>query len=392
LEVSVTNPKERHSRTRGAARLRGSISHFSNRLQQTDDLAAEIVDTVRESLLVLDADLRVVSANRSFFRMFKVTPKETQGQSLYSLGKGQWDILKLQELMETLLQKNSAVEAYEVECDFPAIGRRVMCLNARKIRRKGQHAQTILLAIEDITDRREAEQQRQRARVYAENIVETVREPLLILDREFRVVSANRSFYTTFQVTRDETENKPIYELGSKQWDIPTLHLLEQFASKHNEIRDVEVTHDFPRIGPKTMLLNARRILEQAGQRQLILLAMDDITARKCAEEALFQEKERAEVTLKSIGDGVITTDAEGVVQYLNPVAATLTGWTADEARGQPLATVFHIVDENHGPAPDPVAPHHSHQARWEGVLHPGLRGAHPAPRRADPGGGTGVP
>ena len=133
--------------------------------------------------------------------------------------------------METLLQKNSTVEAYEVECDFPVIGRRVMCLNARKIHRKGQQAQTILLAIEDITDRKEAEQQRQRARVYAENIVETVREPLLILDREFRVVSANRSFYATFQVTPDETENKPIYELGDKQWDIPTLHLLQQIIS-----------------------------------------------------------------------------------------------------------------------------------------------------------------
>jgi len=332
------------------------MSRSSNRVRQPDDLAADIVDTVREPLLVLDSDLRVVSANRSFFRKFKVAPEETQGQSFYSLGNGQWDILKLQELMETVLHKNSAVEAYEVDCDFPVIGRRMMCLNARKIHRKGQHAPSILLAIEDITDRKEAEQQRQRARVYAENIVETVRESLLILDREFRVVSANRSFYATFQVTRAETENKPIYELGNRQWDLPALHLLEQIISTHNEVRDVEVTHDFPRIGHKTMLLNARQILEQAGQRQLILLAIEDITARKCAEEALFQEKERAEVTLKSIGDGVITTDAEGMVQYLNPVAATLTGWTAEEARGQPLATVFHIVDESHKPAPDPVA------------------------------------
>jgi PAS domain S-box-containing protein len=355
LEVFVTTPKEPLSRTRGAARLRDSISRSSNRAHQPDDLSADIVDTVREPLLVLDADLKVVSANRSFFRKFKVAPEETEGRSLYSLGSGQWDILKLQELMETLLQKNSTVEAYEVEYDFPVIGRRVMCLNARKIHRKGRHAQRILLAIEDITDRKEAEQQRQKARVYAENIVETVREPLLILDREFRIVSANRSFYATFQVTREETENKPIYELGSKQWDLPALHLLEQLTSTHNEVRDVEVTHDFPRIGRKTMLLNARKVLEQAGQRQLILLALEDITARKRAEEALFQEKERAEVTLKSIGDGVITTDAEGVVQYLNPVAAALTGWTVDEAQGQPLARVFHIVDENHNPAPDPV-------------------------------------
>jgi diguanylate cyclase (GGDEF)-like protein/PAS domain S-box-containing protein len=352
----MTTPEKPRSRARGVARLRDSISQSSKQVQQPDDYAAEIVDTVRESLLVLDGNLRVISANRSFCRTFKVTPEETKGQSFYSLGSGQWDILKLQELMETLLQRNPTIEAYEVECDFPLIGRRVMCLNARKIHRKGQQAQTILLAIEDITDRKEVEQQTQKARVYAENIVETVREPLLILDREFRVVSANRSFYSTFQVTRDETENKPIYELGDKQWDIPALHLLEQTISTHNEVRDVEVTHYFPRIGYKTMLLNARKILEQAGQRQLILLAIEDITARKRAEEALFQEKERAEVTLKSIGDGVITTDAEGVVQYLNPVAATLTGWTVDEARGQPLTRVFHIVDEDHNPAPDPVA------------------------------------
>jgi PAS domain S-box-containing protein len=249
--------------------------------------------------------------------------------------------------LETLLQKNSTVEGYEVECNFPVIGRRVMCLNARNIHRTGIQAQMILLAIEDITDRREAEQQRRSARVHAENIVETVREPLLILDREFRVVSANRSFYATFQVARDETENKSIYELGGREWDIPEMHLLEQMISTHDDVRDVEVSHDFSRIGHKTMLFNARQIREQGGQRQLILLAIEDITERKHAEEALFQEKERAEVTLKSIGDGVITTDAEGAVRYLNPV---------DEAYGQPLATVFHIVDENHNPAPDPVA------------------------------------
>ena len=78
----MTTPKEPRSRTRGAARLRDSTGQSSHRVPQPDDLAAEIVDTVRESLLVLDADLRVVSANRSFFRTFQVAPEETQGQKL----------------------------------------------------------------------------------------------------------------------------------------------------------------------------------------------------------------------------------------------------------------------------------------------------------------------
>ncbi|MFC1610474.1 EAL domain-containing protein [Myxococcota bacterium] len=328
----------------------------SNWTHQPDDLAADIFDTVREPLVVLDVDLRVVTANRSFFRTFQVGPEETEGKAFHSLGDGQWDIVKLEELLQTLLQKNSTVEGYEVECDFPVIGRRTMCLNARLVHQKRPQAQTILLAIEDITDRRGAEQQRRSARVYAENIVETVREPLLILDHEFRVVSANRSFYATFQVTRAETEKKSIYELGDEQWNIPTVHRLEEIILTHHDVRDVEVVREFPRIGHKTMLLNARRFPEPGGHRTFTLLAIEDISARRYAEEALFAEKERAEVTLQSIGDGVITTDAQGVVQYLNPIAAKLTGWTLDEARGQPLVKVFHIVDENRKVASDPVA------------------------------------
>ena len=121
---------------------------------------------------------------------------------------------------------------------------------------------------------------------YAQNIVDTVREPLLILDATLRVRSANRAFYQTFQVSASETEGRLIYELGNGQWDIPDLRtLLEDIVPKSSVFNDFELEHTFPAIGRRIMLLNARKL--EAGQHgELLVLAMEDVTARKQAEEA----------------------------------------------------------------------------------------------------------
>ena len=116
-----------------------------------------IINTVREPLLSLDQDLRVVSASRSFYEVFKVKPKETVGQLIYDLGNKQWDIPKLRELLETILPQKATFDNYEVEHDFADIGRRIMLLNARQIQRVSGKERIILLAIEDITARKEIE-------------------------------------------------------------------------------------------------------------------------------------------------------------------------------------------------------------------------------------------
>ena len=126
--------------------------------QETREYAESIVDTVREGLLVLDADLRVISANRSFYETFKVKPGETEGQLLYDLGNRQWDIPKLRELLEEILPTDTTFDSFEVEHEFKIIGRRVMHLNARRIYREIDETHLILLAIEDATERKRAEQ------------------------------------------------------------------------------------------------------------------------------------------------------------------------------------------------------------------------------------------
>jgi PAS domain S-box-containing protein len=126
------------------------------------------------------------------------------------------------------------------------------------------------------------------AAAYAQNIMATMRESLLVLDENLKVISANDSFYKTFEVTSKETEGNCIYDLGNSQWDIPILHeLLEKINSDQSFFSDFEVEHVFPKIGRKIMLLNARQLLQRVKGANLILVAFEDITERKKAEEAL---------------------------------------------------------------------------------------------------------
>ncbi len=134
------------------------------------------------------------------------------------------------------------------------------------------------------------------ALTFAEAIVETLREPLVVLDADLRVVTANPAFYRTFKVTPQETEHRFFYDLGNRQWDIPHLRdLLEKIIPQSTVVEDFEVEHDFPHIGRKAMLLNARLISARGGQPHRILLAIEDITERKRALEALKKAYEELE-------------------------------------------------------------------------------------------------
>ena len=113
---------------------------------------------------------------------------------------------------------------------------------------------------------------------YIRTFSDTAREPFLILDSNLRVIGANESFYKNFQVNKEETENKFVYDLGNGQWNIPELRkLLEDILPDKKVFNDFEISHEFPDIGLKIMLLNARQI----DSTQMILVAIEDITAKR---------------------------------------------------------------------------------------------------------------
>jgi two-component sensor histidine kinase len=124
-------------------------------------LAQAIVDTVREPLLVLDKDLRVLAASRSFYSTFQVVPSSTQGHLIYELGDGQWDIPELRLLLERIVPEHGVMDDYEVERQFPDLGARTMLLNARKVFYEGNSHTTLLLGIEDVTARRALEREKE---------------------------------------------------------------------------------------------------------------------------------------------------------------------------------------------------------------------------------------
>lgn len=133
---------------------------------------------------------------------------------------------------------------------------------------------------------------------YIKTVVDVIREPVLILDKNFRVMAANESFYRVFQVDPKDTERKIVYELGNGQWNIPALRkLLEDILPKNTFFKGFEVAHEFPSIGYKTMILNARQIYvkEDAAFPPIILLAMEDITEMMGVAEMLARHTKQFE-------------------------------------------------------------------------------------------------
>jgi PAS domain S-box-containing protein len=173
----------------------------------------------------------------------------------------------------------------------------------------------------------------------AEAIIESVREPLLVLDEGLKVISASPSFYDTFRVTPDQTIGNHIYDLGNRQWDIPALRkLLEDILPTNTKFDHYEVDHIFPAIGHKSMILNARRVYREGIGTQMILLAMEDTTDLKQTDAALRASETRYRGLFETARDGILILDAvTGQINDVNPFLADLLGYTQKELLGKRL-------------------------------------------------------
>jgi PAS domain S-box-containing protein len=291
--------------------------------------AESIVETVREPLVVLDADLRVKTANRSFYQTFRVVPAETENRILFDLGNGQWNIPGLRRVLEEILPRNTSFQDFEVEHTFPDIGPRTMRLNARRVYRAGNPTETILFAIEDVTERRQAAHALEASEVRYRRLFEAARDGILILNVETgKIIDANPFMFELLGRGPDYFQGKELWEIGlfqdieasraafrqlREQGYIRYEHLsLETAAGRHAEVEFVSNVYG-------------------AGRETVIQCNIRDITARKRTEEALRQSEERYHQLADSMPQMVWTCRPDGACDYWNSPAAGYFGATPEQ-------------------------------------------------------------
>ncbi|RYZ89124.1 MAG: PAS domain-containing protein, partial [Proteobacteria bacterium] len=188
----------------------------------------------------------------------------------------------------------------------------------------------------DVTDRKEKEKA-QRAQLMAESIVDTVREPIVILNEDLTIHSANKAFYRTFETTPEQTIGQNLYEIEEGFLNIPALKtLLENILPQNNPFENFEISQEFPRLGKRTLVLNARRLEREEERPEYILLAIEDVTRFRQSETSLFESERHSRFIIEGMKDlAVITTDTSGNITTWNVGAQNIFGYEEAEIIGQ---------------------------------------------------------
>jgi PAS domain S-box-containing protein len=264
-------------------------------LRESEEKLRHLFESVTDGIFAMDLNGAYTEFNQRILEMHGLSSKEE------ILGKSSFELIAPRDAERAMGGMQEALEqGAVVRQEFTALkadgSEFPVEVSGAVLKDASGNPVGIIGITRDITERKRAERAVQEAREYAESIVDTVREPLVVLDAGLRLISASRSFYQTFQMTPEETERQLLYDLCNRQWDIPRLReLLEKVLPENTVFDDFEVEHDFPTLGRRTMLLNAQRIYRTANETQLILLAIEDITERKRAEEELKEYSERLE-------------------------------------------------------------------------------------------------
>ena len=312
---------------------------LQNRIRTANQLSDDLVNLIECTnipVLVLDVDLNIRRFTPTAQRALNLRPGDL-GRPIGDL-KLKFDFPQLESLAREVIDtlKTAQREVLDEQGRWHS-------LHIRPYKTADNKIGGVIVMLIDVDVLKRRERQVKESLDYALSIVETVREALIVLDGQLRVRTANRAFYQMFRARPAETEGRLIYELGDQQWDIPRLRtLLEELLPQNRHFENYELEHDFPLIGRRTMLLNAHRVIQLEGEpNQLILLAIEDVTARKHAEDSQQDSEHRLEAIVNSAVDAIITIDEHGIIGSVNPATERMFGYLAAEMIGQNVAMLM---------------------------------------------------
>ncbi|MFO7656174.1 MAG: PAS domain S-box protein [Bacteroidales bacterium] len=314
-------------------KTRKELAEIKKSADELNIFTENVIDTLREPLLAMDKDLRVIKASASFYKFFKVTTEETIGKLIYELGNYQWNIPKLKELLEKIIPEKNSFDNYEVEHNFSAIGRRVMLLNARQVKRAFGKEQIILLAIEDITERKGKEDSLKKTHRatsdFLNNLLDHMHAPIIIWDTSMIIKRFNRQFELLSGYGSADVIDKKMDFLFPEEKIAATLELLKNHLDDKLEAVEIDILTKDNNI--KTVLWNSSRILDEEGK-NIIATISQDITSRKRTEDALTLLETRYRRLFESAKDGILILDAEtGKIVDVNPFLIDLLGYSKYE-------------------------------------------------------------
>jgi len=317
------------------------INALKQTLQATEearDYAEGLIETVREPLIVLDADLRVDRATSAFYETFHVSRAETEGRLLYDLGNGQWNLPRLREVLGEALFRNQSFEDLEVEHTFPHIGLRRMRLNGKRISPDGAQRRSVLLAIEDVTERHE------QAEVRYQRMFETAKDGMLICDAETeKVIDVNPFFLELLGMRREQVVGRHLGDLEAFQTARDAVTMVADAAAEEIVRRD----------GMSLRAANGRQIQADfvanryvLGSRRVVQINLRDVTARNRAVADLRESEARFRLFIESVRDyALFQLDPNGLISSWNLGAERLLGYSEAEIIGQPFERIFTPLD-----------------------------------------------
>ena len=272
-EELMTSKEEMQSLNEELSTVNSELEGKVNELTRLNNDMKNLYDSTEIATIFLDNHLCVKGFTPPATKISNLIKADIGRPFIQIVSKLKYENLvkNIREVIDTALPKETQVETAD-GCWYM-----MRILPYRTVENTIEGA---VLTFSDITNVKRTEEM-QALRNYAENVVDTVREPLIVLDVNLKIISAGGSFYNIFKASPKETIGKKLYDLGNRQWDIPELRkLLEEILPQNTKFNDYLVEHDFPEIGHKKMLLNARQILNKEKKSELILLAIEDVTGK----------------------------------------------------------------------------------------------------------------
>ncbi len=320
-----------------------SLKRSQEEIGAARDYAEDIIETVREPLLVLDQELRVASANHAFYDTFRVSPSETVGRFIHELGERQWDIPRLRKRLAEILPQNTSVEEFLVEHDFEQLGRRSMLLNARKVVDSQQKTERILLAIDDITDRKRAEAAVRASEARYRQLFESAKDGILILDVDTATITEANPFIA-------ELLDYPHADLlGKELWEIG---LFKDKKASKAAVRELQARRylrydDLPLETQSGRQIDVEMVSNIYGESDhpVIQCNIRDITERKRLQDSEHEGQLRLEFVLGSMPQKIFTAEPNGDVDYFNPQWTEFTGLPFEQIKGWGWKVFIHPHD-----------------------------------------------